>query len=152
MSQGRSGGSRRERAGFSRAASRRIPRRHHLLRQRVPQQRNSIALASPTQGLRKRESVTHASLQTRSSSKPRDVGCTMRKVLAMRLSRRFVTPVQFKYHDLDIIRRICPTSVPEGMYLSHICTSVGTKDANNLIQGDRKEIDCTHTMFSKIHR
>ena len=27
------------------------------------------------------------------------------------------------------------------MYLSHICTSVGTKDANNLIQGDRKEID-----------
>jgi hypothetical protein len=33
------------------------------------------------------------------------------------------------------------------MYLSHICTSVGTKDANNLIQGDRKEIDCTHDVF-----
>ena len=36
------------------------------------------------------------------------------------------------------------------MYLSHICTSVATNDANNLIQGDRKEI--VHTILSKIYR
>ena len=36
------------------------------------------------------------------------------------------------------------------MYLSHICTSVATNDANNLIQGDCKEI--VHTILSTIYR